>query len=162
MLAALPRLRSRGRRLTRNLADAEDLTQDTLLRALGQRQQLRDPERLPGWLAAAQRTVHLNGRRAAAVRLELVQPEGRVPEPAGDLAAELEGRGLSDEMSRALAALPEEWRAALLLRELDELSYAEIAQRQGCPVGTVRSRLARARAAMAAALQGGARERVQR
>jgi RNA polymerase sigma-70 factor (ECF subfamily) len=161
VLLALPGLRNRGRRWTRNAADADDLTQDALVRALEHRQQVRDPDRLPGWLAATQRTVHLNSRRSAAARLEVL-PSGDAPvEPAGDLAAEIEQRGFSDETSKALSSLPEEWREALLLREVEELSYEEIARVQECPVGTVRSRLARARAAMAAALGKESHERVQ-
>ncbi|HYG68920.1 MAG TPA: sigma-70 family RNA polymerase sigma factor, partial [Anaeromyxobacteraceae bacterium] len=55
---------------------------------------------------------------------------------------------LDPALAAALDALPAAWREALWLREVDERSYAEIAKIQGCPVGTVRSRLARARAAL--------------
>jgi RNA polymerase sigma-70 factor (ECF subfamily) len=146
--------------LTGSRADAEDLAHDTLVRALEKKEQVRDPEAMPGWLASIQRTVYLNERRTPRARLELLRVPEPGSEPRGDLAAELEARGLSDEMAAALASLPAEWREALLLREVDELSYEEIARAQRCPIGTVRSRLARARAAMLDALQEAHHERV--
>ncbi len=77
-------------------------------------------------------------------------------EPAGDLERELLRGSLSDELSAALDALPEDQREALWLREVEELTYEEIAAVQGCPVGTVRSRLARARSAMVEEMRGAA------
>ena len=154
-LASLPALRRVGRRLTGDSAEADDLVQDTLMRALERRDELRDPERLQGWLLAVQRTVFLNSRRGLRPRLEVLEGGlGRepLPEPAGDLEAELHGQTLGPELQAALDALAPEWRDALWLREVEDLSYEEIAAIQGCPVGTVRSRLARARAAMGASL----------
>ncbi|WP_242346957.1 RNA polymerase sigma factor [Anaeromyxobacter terrae] len=150
-LGHLPALRRRGQRLTRNAADAEDLVQDTLARALERSGELRDPERMRGWLISVQRTVHLNGRRGLRPKLEVLA--GGLAAPA-DAPAEatpetaLLDATLSDELAAALDALPREWREALWLREVEELSYEEIARAQGCPVGTVRSRLARARSAV--------------
>lgn len=150
-LAHLPSLRRVGRRLTGSSAEADDLVQETLARALERRDELRDPERLKGWLLAMQRTVFLNSRRGLRPRLEVLEGGlGKdVPlEPQGDLEAELHARTLGPAMQAALASLAPEWRDALWLREVEELSYEDIAQVQGCPVGTVRSRLARARQAM--------------
>ena len=73
----------------------------------------------------------------------------------GDLEREILDRSLTDELLRALETLPEEWRETLWLREVEDLSYEEIARVLDCPMGTVRSRLARARAAAAACLGNG-------
>ena len=148
MLAHLPLLLRVGHRMTRNVPDAEDLAHETLLRAMDRGDDLRDPERLRGWLLSVQRTVFLNGRRGLRARFEVLDGGLATPEPSGNLEEELHQRGLDDTLVQALDALPAEWREALWLREVEELSYAEIAETQGCPVGTVRSRLARAREAL--------------
>ena len=152
LLPHLPTLLRVGRRLTRHPAQAEDLVHDTVARALERRAELRDPAQLKGWLLAVQRTVHLNSVRGLRPRLEVLQGgaggEVPLPEPQGDLEQELHARTLSPSLQAGLAALAPEWREALWLREVEELTYEEIAQAQGCPVGTVRSRLARARCAL--------------
>lgn len=150
-LAHLPTLRTAGRRLTRSDADAEDLAQETIVRALERRGDLRDPERMGAWLLAIQRTVHLNGCRGLGTRLEVLQGgRAEAPEPCSDDTPEtaLLEAALDPALAAALDALPEDWRQALWLREVNELSYEEIARTQGCPIGTVRSRLARARQAL--------------
>ncbi len=153
--AHAPLLRRFARRLTRNHADAEDVLQETLVRALERRTELRDPGRLRSWLLAIVRTSWLNSRRGLRNRLEVLDGGG-AQRPGhgarGDLEREILDRSLTDELLLALRALPEEWRETLWLREIEDLSYEEIAQVLDCPVGTVRSRLARARAAAAASL----------
>ncbi|ACG72965.1 RNA polymerase, sigma-24 subunit, ECF subfamily [Anaeromyxobacter sp. K] len=155
-LAQVPFLRRNGRRLARSAADAEDLVQETLVRALERQEELRDPTRLRGWLGALQRSIHLNAVRGLRPRLEVLEG-GRAAEATPDAAPTAEeallARALGDGLSAALAALPPEWREALWLREVEELSYQEIARVQGCPVGTVRSRLARARRELAGRLR---------
>lgn len=151
-----PALRRFARRLTRDAAEAEDVVQETVVRALEKRDELRDPALLKPWLLAIARTTWLNSRRGLRHRLEVLDG-GRAQEdpahhPRGDLEREIVDRSLSDEVRAALDALPEDWREALWLREVEDLSYEEIATVLQCPVGTVRSRLARARAAMAARL----------
>lgn len=153
-----PSLRRFARRLTRNRADAEDVLQDTLMRALERRAELRDPGRLRAWLLAIVRTSWLNSRRGLRNRLEVL--DGERPGPGedgarGDLEREILDRSFTDELLLALEALPEEWRRTLWLREVEDLSYEEIARVLDCPLGTVRSRLARARAAAAACLGRG-------
>ncbi|AUX38953.1 RNA polymerase sigma24 factor [Sorangium cellulosum] len=151
LLAELPCLLRAARRLTRSEQDAEDLAQATVVRAIERHADLRDEDRMRAWLLRIERSVLLNATRGARQRLEVIEG-GRgaesVPEPQGDLEAELLERGFADEVERALARLPPEWREALLLREVEDLSYEEIADLQGCPVGTVRSRLSRARLAL--------------
>lgn len=149
MMQHVPSMLRMGRRLTKNDAEAEDLVQETLARAMQRGHELRDATRLRGWLLAIERAVFLNSVRGLRPRLEVLDG-GLSParkEPVGDLERELLASSLSDELSHALDALPEEQREALWLREVEELTYEEIAEVQGCPVGTVRSRLARARSA---------------
>jgi RNA polymerase sigma-70 factor, ECF subfamily len=155
LLAELPALLRAARRLTRTREDAEDLVQATVVRAIERRDDLRDDDRLRAWLLRVQRSVLINATRGARNRLEVIEG-GRgaesVKEPEGDLEAEILDRGFADEVERALGGLPAEHREALLLREVEELSYEEIAEVEGCPVGTVRSRLSRARLALFEAL----------
>ena len=151
LLAELPSLLRVARRLTRSPQDAEDLAQATIVRAIERHAELRDEDRMRAWLLSIERTVRLNTTRGARHRLEVIEGGRRAesaPEPQGDLEAELLGRGFTDEVERGLTRLPVEWREALLLREIEELSYEEIADLQACPVGTVRSRLSRARLAL--------------
>ena len=154
--AHVPALLRFGRRLTGSTSEAEDLVQETLMRALERRETLRDAEKLKPWLLAVERSIWLNARRRPSARLEVLEGgvarEARA-EPAGDLEREILHRTLSDECVAALDGLPPEWRETLWLREVEELSYDEIAEVLGSPVGTVRSRLARARAAMLAKLR---------
>jgi RNA polymerase sigma-70 factor, ECF subfamily len=152
-------LRRFAHRLTRNPADAEDVLQDTLVSAMEKRDELRDPGQLRAWLLAIVRTSWLNSRRGLRHKLELLDGGAGHPRAAGvwgDLEREILDRSLDDELVSALDELPDEWREALWLREVEELSYEEIAAVVGCPLGTVRSRLARARAAMASRLGEGA------
>lgn len=160
LLAELPALSRAARRWTRSEAEAEDLVQSAVVRALEHRSDLRDLDRMRAWALRVQRSVLLDEVRTARRRLEVLAPEPRdgaapscpVDEPRGNLEAEVVDRGFGDELERALAALPEPWREALLCREVEELSYEEIASLQRCPVGTVRSRLSRAREALLEAL----------
>ena len=157
LLSELPWLYRAARRQTRSPADAEDLVQATVVRALERRGDVRELDRLRPWLLRVQRTVLLNSVRGARNRLEVIEGGhgvGAVPEPAGDLEEEIFSRALDARLESALASLAPEWRQALLLREVDGLSYDEIAEIQGCPIGTVRSRLARARAALLDLLGG--------
>ena len=153
-----PSLRRFAWRLTRNHADAEDVMQDSLMRALEKRGELREPRRLRAWLLAIVRTCWLNSRRGLRNKLEVLrdgQSAGVERNLSGDLEREILDRSLTDDLVLALEALPQEWREALWLREVEDLSYEEIAQVLDCPLGTVRSRLARARAAAAAWLGRG-------
>jgi len=157
----LPSLWAAARRLTRDEAQAEDLVQETLIRAMEKKHQLREPERLRGWLLTVQRSVHLNRATTMRARLEVLEGGRGRPDPTGDLEAEIVEATLSEELTAALEALRPEWREALWLREVDGLSYQEIAAVQGCPIGTVRSRLARAREAVLTSMQEGGHGRLQ-
>lgn len=148
-------------RLTRaSIPEAEDLVQATYERAFSRWRQLRDPGALRAWLFQILRGIFFNERRRAkhSPILELVvtgrEPDGPAPEPLPD---ELVERMHPGEIEAALGALPEPQREVVMLADLWGFSYSEIAEIVECPVGTVRSRLNRARAALAGELEGLAR-----
>ena len=154
--AYAPALRRFAARMTGSPADAEDVLQETLVRALQRRGELRDPGQLRSWLFAITRTVSLNARRGLRHTLEVLEgglsAETEETTVGGNLETEILDRSLSDELTAALAALSPEHREAIWLREVEDLSYEEIARVVDCELGTVRSRLARARVALAARL----------
>ncbi len=145
--------------LTRNGADAEDLVQETYARALRAWGQLEPETNLRAWLFRILRNSFLDRVRAARRQAtDGALDEDRAPaEPDGDGwlrgDAELERlRGVvGEEIRAALATLAEPSRTAILL-DVQGFSEAEVALILGCPAGTVKSRLARARAALRARL----------
>jgi RNA polymerase sigma-70 factor (ECF subfamily) len=143
--AMIPALRRYARALARDSDLADDLVQDTLLRALRAERQFHGGD-LRSWLYTILTNLNRNRRRAMARRPSF-SPLTDPPDASG---TEAEGR----DISRALAQLPEEQRAVLLLVTLEGLSYREVAEVQAVPIGTVMSRLARARSAIRASLDG--------
>jgi len=159
--AALPHLDAvytLARYLLRDAGDAEDAVQECYLRALKHFDSYRGPEIKP-WLFAILRNVcHAEfARRANAP----VSPMGDIAEDEQATPLWHEGQDTpedtllrrrdSSSVQRLLAAVAEPFRETLVLREVQELSYREIADIVGAPVGTVMSRLARARAMLRAA-----------
>lgn len=136
-----------ARFLCRNDAVAEDIVQDAFVRALKAIDQCRGDPR--AWLFAILRNCHLDWARANA----------RMPSNGLDDTAELfasDNPHLNAEaadLRQMIEGLPEPFREALVLRELEELSYREIAEVSGAPIGTVMSRLARARTMLGAMLR---------
>lgn len=130
-----------SRRLCATRADAEDLAQEALVRAYEKRATLRDRSKARAWILALLRNLHLNRVRSERPHL-LLLPEH---EPTADLETEIQNRVLPDELLLALRELSEEQLSALWLREVEGLSYEELAVAMETPIGTVRSRLARAR-----------------
>lgn len=138
--------------LSRNSAAAEDLVQETCLRALRAVGGLRAEESVKGWLFTILRNIWLNElrqRRTAPDRVELGADEIGAYEPADTAQDPYSAYASSIEREQVRAAiqrLPRGFREIVLLREYEELSYQEIAALLDCPPGTVMSRLARARA----------------
>lgn len=130
-----------SRRLCSTRADAEDLAQEALVRAYEKRATLRDPGKARAWLLALLRNLHLNRVRSERPHLVLLPSH----EPTSDLEEEIQNKVLPDELLLALRELPEEQASAIWLREVEGLSYEELAVAMDTPIGTVRSRLARAR-----------------
>ena len=147
-----------ARWLTRGSQEADDIVQEAILRAFRSFDGFRGDAVKP-WLLAIVRNCHrdiLRQRKRHAVTS--LEEEGEIP-----IAAEgpnPEGvaiqTGDSRLLDKAIAALPEEFREVVILRELEEMSYREIAAATGTPIGTVMSRLARGRALLKAELTGGA------
>jgi len=145
--AAIPALRRYARALTRNADSADDLVQDTLVRALRSEHLFHGGE-IRSWLYTILSNLNRNRLRSLARRPVLSSLED---DDAPDLAGpEAGGR----DIERALATLAEEQRDALLLVVLEGLSYREVADVQGVPIGTVMSRLARARVQIKSYLDG--------
>ena len=146
--AAIPALRRYARALTRDADIADDLMQDTLVRAL-RSEHLFQGDEIRSWLYTILTNLNRNRLRSLARRPVLSSiEENDAPDLAGPEAG---GR----DIERALALLVEEQRTALLLVVLEGLSYREVAEVQGVPIGTVMSRLARARAQIKTYLEGG-------
>lgn len=145
--AAIPALRRYARALTRNAEIADDLVQDTLVRAL-RSEHLFQGDQIRSWLYTILTNLNRNRLRSLARRPTLMPiDDGDAADAAGPEAG---GR----DIERALANLVEDQRAALLLVVLEGLTYREVAEIQGVPIGTVMSRLARARTQIKAHLDG--------
>lgn len=138
-----------GFRLTGSAADAEDLTQETFCKAHAKRDQLLDPGKAKAWLFKILRNTYLHRARShrqqRVVSLELT---GDVPAPAPE---ELPPVDVA-ELQRALNDLPEPFRTPVILFYFEDFSYRDIAEQMELPLGTVMSRLARAKAHLRARL----------
>ena len=145
--AAVPALRRYARALTRDAELADDLVQDTLVRALRSEHLFHGGD-IRSWLYTILTNLNRNRLRSLARRPTITAlDDNDAPDMAGPEAG---GR----DIERALATLVEDQRAALLLVVLEGLSYREVAEVQGVPIGTVMSRLARARMQIKAYLDG--------
>jgi RNA polymerase sigma-70 factor (ECF subfamily) len=145
--AMIPALRRYARALTRDADIADDLVQDTLVRALRSERLFHGGD-IRSWLYTILTNLNRNRRRSLARRPSISQ--FNEDDEAGANGTEAEGR----DIERALTGLVEEQRSALLLVMLEGLTYREVAEIQGVPIGTVMSRLARARAHIKASLDG--------
>jgi RNA polymerase sigma-70 factor (ECF subfamily) len=138
-------------RLTRNVHDAEDLVQETLLRAYRAFNRFEPGSNIRAWLYTILHRVHLDGiRRASRTPGHTELPEEGVPVPAAQEA--IVSGGL--DLARALERLPEPFRTAVALRDVEDLRYDEIAQVVGVPMGTVMSRIHRGRKLLREMLKG--------
>jgi RNA polymerase sigma-70 factor, ECF subfamily len=138
-------------RLAGSDADAKDLVQEALLR-VRRGLETYTPLALEAWLARIVTNVFLDEVRRRRRRPTVAFPEQPDLVLPPSAAADEAGAAMSDEVQRALAALPDEFRTAVVLCDVVGLSYDEIATSQGIPVGTVRSRIHRGRRLLRAAL----------
>lgn len=145
----LPRLRRLARTLTGHVHDADDLVQVALERALAHAHQWRPDARLDAWVFGIVRNAWLDELRSRQRRNRVFAPE-EAGEHVGEMAIERQ----SDQMSvqAAMARLPGEQREVVALVLVEGLSYRETADVLGVPIGTVTSRLARARTTLQALL----------
>jgi len=152
MVELLPRLRRLGRVLARDWADADDLVQVTVERALARRGQWRPGTRLDSWMFRIMKNAWIDETRARTRSGRVFAAED-VGEAVGDNAAEaVEARLAVREVERAMARLPPDQRIAIALVLVDGLSYQEAADVLEIPAGTLTSRLVRGRAALLAEL----------
>lgn len=149
-LALIDRLYSTALRLTRNPADAEDLVQDTYLKAFRAAAQFRPGTNMRAWLFTILHNTFLNARRDEG--RSPIDADSEAVEQAVDLASAAETpedalvRGAMDaDVKAALDALPDAFREAVWLRDVEQFSYDEIARIVGVPIGTVMSRISRGR-----------------
>ena len=150
LIAHVPRLRSYATALVGNVSTADDLVQDCMERALRRADTLQDPRRMAGWLRSILLNLYLDLmrlQRSRGVGIELAQIDNdlALSSPAAD-------RGATIDFTRALSTLSVEHRQILLLVGLEGLSYREVADELGLPIGTIMSRLARARERLRMAL----------
>ena len=145
----IPRLRRYARALVGERAAADDLVQDTLERAWAKLHLYRRGTDLRAWLFTVMHNVHVNKVRAtrATDTLDEEMPELAQRASQGDAL-------LVRDLDRSIALLPPEQRAVLLLVALEEMSYEEVARTLGIPMGTVMSRLSRAREKLRAMMLG--------
>ena len=174
-LPLLDQLYSAALRYTRNPADAEDLVQDAMLKAYAAFHQFQPGTNLKAWLYRILTNAYISRYRKAQRSPKEVSADAwhDAHDDAGDFslfdrivsttspAAETEvlSRITDDQVKAALQGLPEQFRIAVYLADVEGFSYAEIAEIMGSPIGTVMSRLHRGRAGLQKALYGLALER---
>lgn len=151
IVTALPRLRRFARTLARNAADADDLVQTSLERALVHADQWNRESRIESWMFGIMKNAWIDETRSRARRGRVFAP-AEAGENVGDPASEAHADALSIEA--AMALLPDEQRLAVSLVLVEGLSYKEAAAVMEVPIGTLTSRLARGRETLAAKLGG--------
>jgi RNA polymerase sigma-70 factor (ECF subfamily) len=167
IMLLLPQLLASARSMCRNATDAEDLVAEAIARAWRHRDALRDRSRLKGWLFRILTNTYLSERRCRAAQPEMLPLDDaaehipfslfeRLHQPVllwwGNPEQEFLTHLLQEDLDRAVAALPEPFRLAVLLADVQGLTYQEIADALELPIGTVRSRLARGRSQLQRAL----------
>lgn len=149
ILPELGNLRRIGMALTGNRQDCDDLVQESVVRALRYFESYKG-DGFRAWMAAIMRNVHRD-----RPRLKPVSADGEwlqeLPDPAPDPEQRVASTSTAARLRTLVAALPEQLREVLMMREFGDLSYAQIAVALDVPIGTVMSRLARARENLRAA-----------
>ena len=168
-LPLLPGMYSAAFRLTRNAADAEDLIQETFLRAYRAFHQFEPGTNLKAWLYRILTNTFINSYRKKQREPQTVSDDevedwylySKMTEDGMEPSAEAAVlESLPDEdVQEALSSLPEQFRVAVLLADVEGFSYKEIADIMGVPIGTVMSRLHRGRKALEKRLWDVVRER---
>ena len=165
VLAILGPLHGVARRLTKNEVDAEDLVAESITRAWKARASLADAGAFRAWLFRILSNTFISERRKTLARPKeelLVEESGddegafsifeRLHQPFlmwfANPEQEFLDKLLREDLDRAIAALPEHYRVVVVLADVEGLTYGEVAEAMDVPIGTVRSRLARARSAL--------------
>ena len=154
LIAVLPRLRRFAGGLTRSASEADDLVQAACERALAREHQFQEGTRFDSWMFRIVQTIWIDQLRARDIRKE----DGDVAEErlgSDEPVRRVEARLALSEVRRAVALLPPDQRLTLMLVTIEGLSYKQAAEVTGVPVGTIMSRLARARIALQQTLESG-------
>lgn len=152
LIAHLPGLRRYAAALAGSVSAADDLVQDCIERALAQSDKLQDIERIGGWLRSILHNLYIDDlrrrrRQGTVVDIANVDHNLNLVTPPRNHADMI-------DLERALSTLSVEHRQIVLLVGLEGLNYRQVADELGIPIGTVMSRLARARERLRAAMQG--------
>ncbi|RUW01416.1 MAG: sigma-70 family RNA polymerase sigma factor [Mesorhizobium sp.] len=146
IVGQLGSLRRYARSLTRDSADAEDLVHDALVRAYERRGTFRSGGNPRAWLLAILHNIFIDRMRSRRSEAARIEQAGRLAEQ--NMPASQDHSVRLSQVREAFLSLPEEQRAALHLVAIEGLSYAEAADVSGVPLGTLMSRIGRARAAL--------------
>ena len=163
VLSYVNSLYSTALRMTRNAADAEDLVQDTMYKAIKNRSAFEEGTNLKAWLFKIQTNTFINRYHRGSLEREVLSgPDARPLSDAWVSTASMREMCDSEsqafrpiiekELTRALEQLPDEFRIPVLLSDVEDFTYKEISEIVGCPVGTVMSRLHRGRRLLQVAL----------
>lgn len=149
LVSLLPRLRRFAIGLTRNGAEADDLVQNACEKAITRIHQWEPGTRLDSWMFRIIQTTHIDhirGQKRRNAHLEVIEKEG---DASFDGARAAEASMTLDAVRKAIYNLPEDQRAVLMLVSVDGMSYKDAAETLDIPMGTLTSRLVRARTALA-------------
>jgi RNA polymerase sigma-70 factor, ECF subfamily len=158
LIAVLPRLRRFAAGLTRSASEADDLVQAACERALAREHQFQEGTRFDSWMFRIVQTIWIDQLRARDIRKE----DGDIAEErhgSDEPVRRVEARLALSEVRQAVSLLPPDQRVTLMLVTVEGLSYKQAADVTGVPVGTIMSRLARARTALQQLLEAGGSER---
>jgi RNA polymerase sigma-70 factor (ECF subfamily) len=159
IIALLPRLRRFALSLTGNPAESDDLVQDTVERALRHLHQWERGTRLDSWMFRIAQNLFIDTARARKrSRTVMVDVPGETADAALDGVRAVESRITLAQTCAALDTLPDDQRSAIALVLIDGMSYRDAAVVLGVPMGTLTSRLARGREALAAKVFGDGQE----
>jgi len=157
LVALLPKLRRFARGLAGSQADGDDLVQGALAKALTKREHWQPGTRLDSWVFRIIQNHWIDTVRSKRVRGEVASLDDAMNVVGTDGEAAVESSMAVSRMSVALNQLSDDQRAVVVMVSLEGMSYAAAAEALGIPIGTVMSRLARARAALASAVYGEAK-----
>ena len=149
LIALIPRLRRFARVLTGSMADADDVVQASLEKAMANLNQYQQGTRLDSWVFRIARNHWVDDRRRAHNRMGHDDIGEMIDLAGDDGVAVVEANAEARMVRAAVDSLPPEQRDVVALVMLEELSYREAADMLGLPIGTVMSRLSRAKAALA-------------
>ena len=153
LLTLLPRLRRFARSLARDAADADDLVQVALERALNARDQWQPGTRLDSWMMKIVRNCWIDEVRSRTRRAQTFAPEEEGMQVGTDAHHDIERRAAMRDVGKAMDALSPEQREVIALVLVEGLAYREAAEILDIPIGTLTSRLTRGRQALAQMLE---------